>query len=67
MTKATPPGPERASGAKMTLRVYRVNGEGAVTEDGGTLCVMPCEWPLPTTAAFPPCKCVRCRGRRAAR
>lgn len=66
MSKATAPGRERDPGVKMTIRVYSVNRGGQVTQDRGTLSIMPGEGPLPTTAEYPPCECVGCRGRRAA-
>ncbi|MFG3164447.1 DUF6415 family natural product biosynthesis protein [Streptomyces sp. NPDC048232] len=50
-------------GARMTIRVYRVNRYGTVTEDRGTVSVLTGDGPPPATSAFPPCSCSRCRGQ----
>ncbi|GHB80262.1 hypothetical protein GCM10010377_82660 [Streptomyces viridiviolaceus] len=49
----------------MTLRVYRVNADGAVTEVRGTLNVKGTETPLPLTDQYPPCTCPRHRAGQA--
>ncbi|MFB7085985.1 hypothetical protein [Streptomyces sp. NPDC056296] len=41
----------------MTLHVYRLNRDGAVTEDHGTVNVEGKETPLPLRDVYPPCKC----------
>ncbi|WP_406168851.1 hypothetical protein [Streptomyces sp. NBC_00996] len=56
MTNATTP---RKLGVKMTIRVYSVNGDGAVTGDRGTVSVPYGQQPLPLDHAFPPCQCPR--------
>ncbi|MFC7016189.1 hypothetical protein ACFQMH_31765 [Streptomyces viridiviolaceus] len=55
----------RKPGVKMTLRVYRVNADGAVTEVRGTLNVKGTETPLPLTDQYPPCTCPRHRAGQA--
>ncbi|MEU3896642.1 hypothetical protein [Streptomyces sp. NPDC045251] len=50
----------------MTLHVYRVNRDGAVTKDLGTVDVKGKEAPLPTRDAYPPCECPRHRASQAA-
>ncbi|MGA5506047.1 hypothetical protein [Streptomyces umbrinus] len=45
----------------MTIRVYAVSRAGQITEDRGTLSVMPGQEPLPTMGIFPPCDCPRHR------
>jgi hypothetical protein len=49
----------------LTLRVYKVNTEGAVTEDRGKVEILTGGRadPLPRTSAYPPCRCPRCRTR----
>ncbi|MER5788003.1 DUF6415 family natural product biosynthesis protein [Streptomyces sp. NPDC001980] len=49
----------------MTMRVYRVNREGTVVEDRGTVSVRHGRQPAPDTP-LPPCTCRRCRGSRSA-
>jgi hypothetical protein len=66
MPNATCPSQEYPPVAKMTIRVYRVNRFGALTEDRGTVSVLPIEGPLPFTSAFPPCACPHCRVGEAA-
>lgn len=56
----------RKSGARMTLHVYRVNQDGAVTKDFGTVHVKGKEAPLPVRDAYPPCRCPRHRAAQAA-
>ncbi|MFE7441729.1 DUF6415 family natural product biosynthesis protein [Streptomyces chartreusis] len=51
----------------MTIRVYRMDRYGTVTEDSGTVRVLPGDEPPPTTSALPPCACPRCRGPRTGR
>ncbi|MEU6380017.1 hypothetical protein [Streptomyces sp. NPDC046909] len=48
--------------SRLTLRIYRLDAEGTVTEDRGRL-----EFiaggraePVPWTSAYPPCACPRC-------
>lgn len=50
----------------MTIRVYRMDRYGTVTEDGGTVRVLPGDGPPPATSALPPCACRRCRGQQTA-
>ncbi|WP_326726452.1 hypothetical protein OG418_49840 [Streptomyces phaeochromogenes] len=66
MAEATVPSGEREPGAKMTIRVYAMSRAGQITEDRGTLSVMPGQEPLPTMGIFPPCDCPRHRGQRLA-
>lgn len=42
-------------GVKMTLRVYRVDRHGTVTQDRGTIKVLAGDEPLPLSTACPPC------------
>lgn len=56
----------RKPGARMTLHVYRVNRDGAVVEDRGTVCVKGKEAPLPIRDAYPPCECPHHRAVQAA-
>lgn len=58
--KATAPEP----GVKMRLRVYSVNRAGIITEDRGSLDVLPETGPPPLSTAFPPCACPRCVAAR---
>jgi hypothetical protein len=67
MEQSTTPRREREPGAKMTIRVYVVSRAGQITEDRGTLSVMPGEEPLPTQGLYPPCGCPLHRGQRIAR
>ncbi|MFS8201013.1 hypothetical protein ACLVWQ_20275 [Streptomyces sp. CWNU-52B] len=55
--------PRRRS--RLTLRVYRVDAAGAVTEDRGRVEVLTGGRgaALPLTSAYPPCRCPRCRTR----
>ncbi|MFJ8191645.1 hypothetical protein ACIQ8D_18035 [Streptomyces sp. NPDC096094] len=50
----------------MTLHVYRVDRDGAVTEDRDTVNVKGKEGPLPLRDEYPPCQCPRHRVGRAA-
>ncbi|MFE8926445.1 hypothetical protein [Streptomyces rochei] len=50
----------------MTLHVYRVTRDGAVTQDFGTVNVKGKETPLPIRDAYPPCECPRHRAAQAA-
>ncbi|MEU3899720.1 hypothetical protein [Streptomyces sp. NPDC045251] len=50
----------------MTLHVYRVDRDGAVTQDFGTVNVKGKEAPLPLRDAYPPCRCPRHRAAQAA-
>ncbi|MEU0738328.1 hypothetical protein [Streptomyces sp. NPDC006134] len=52
-------------GAKMTLRVYRVDADGAVVEDRGTVSVTDRTGPPPLHSGFPPCACPRHRDEQA--
>ncbi|MFD8261671.1 hypothetical protein ACFV19_22680 [Streptomyces griseoluteus] len=45
---------------RLTLRVYRVTGDGRITDDTGTRQVPPCDEPL-ATGTWPPCRCPRHR------
>ncbi|MFD4261958.1 hypothetical protein ACFWR9_31135 [Streptomyces sp. NPDC058534] len=45
----------------MTIRVYRVNQDGAVTEDRGTVNVWDGKKPPPMFDVYPPCACPRHR------
>ena len=49
---------------KMTMRVYRVNREGTVVEDRGTVSIRHDEQPAPDMP-LPPCTCRRCRDGQA--
>ncbi|MFJ7075501.1 DUF6415 family natural product biosynthesis protein [Streptomyces sp. NPDC098781] len=49
----------------MTIRVYRMDRYGTVTEDRGTVSVLPADEPPPVTSALPPCACRGCRGQQA--
>jgi hypothetical protein len=64
MTNTTAPPQSRV---KMSIRVYRVDRHGSVTEDRGTVTTISYgeEPPLPTMAVKPPCKCPRCRAGQA--
>ncbi|MGW3419005.1 hypothetical protein [Streptomyces phaeochromogenes] len=55
--------PRRRS--RLTLRVYTVDVDGAVTDDRGKVEVRTGSRadPLPHTSAYPPCGCPRCRTR----
>lgn len=56
------------SGVKMTIRVYRVDRHGIVSEDRGTVAVAGGDEPqAPATLRFPPCSCPRCRAGQPAR
>ena len=59
MGQATAPVDRGESGARMTIRVYSVGADGAVTGDRGTVSVMAGDGPVPTSDAFPPCRCPR--------
>lgn len=61
MTNATSPPPDDPPPAKMTITVYRVNRQGAVIQECGTVSFPPLEGPPPFTNAFPPCQCPTCR------
>ncbi|WP_217253727.1 hypothetical protein [Streptomyces sp. AC602_WCS936] len=50
----------------MTLHVYRVNRDGAVTKDFGTVKVKGKEALLPVRDAYPPCRCPHHRATQAA-
>ncbi|MDN3024815.1 hypothetical protein [Streptomyces sp. S.PB5] len=52
--------------SRLTLRVYRLNAEGRVTEDRGSLEIIAGgrHEPVPRTSAYPPCACPRCRTPR---
>lgn len=50
----------------MTLHVYRVNRDGVVTRDFGTVDVKGKEAPLPFRDAYPPCRCPHHRAAQAA-
>ncbi|MFE9649885.1 hypothetical protein ACFYO0_38400 [Streptomyces sp. NPDC006365] len=56
-----PETPRRRS--RLTLRVYKVNAQGAVTEDRGEVEVLTGGRtdPVPRTSSYPPCGCPRCR------
>ncbi|MFI1768983.1 hypothetical protein ACH41H_44095 [Streptomyces sp. NPDC020800] len=49
----------------MTIRVYRVDRYGAVTQDRGKVVVPPAQ-ELETSTAFPPCQCPFHRAGQAA-
>ncbi|MFF8727898.1 hypothetical protein ACF073_15605 [Streptomyces sp. NPDC015171] len=66
MTNAACPPPDHRPAAKMTIRVYRVNQHGTVTQERGTVTVAPVEGPPPLTSAFPSCECPACRAGEAA-
>ncbi|WP_151479353.1 hypothetical protein [Streptomyces albicerus] len=54
------PSPRRS---RLTLRVYKVDADGAVTEDRGEVKVLTGgrAEPLPHMSAYPPCECPGCR------
>ncbi|MET7776348.1 hypothetical protein ABZT28_11250 [Streptomyces sp. NPDC005388] len=57
MTNVTAREPEADRASTMTLRVYSVSREGLITEDRGTVAVLPCQ-DLPIGMnGFPPCQC----------
>jgi hypothetical protein len=49
--------------SRLTLRIYKVNAQGTVTEDRGKVEVLTGGRadPLPRTSAYPPCGCPGCR------
>ncbi|WP_314412649.1 hypothetical protein [Streptomyces sp. DSM 40484] len=61
-----PTGPRR-QGARLTLRVYTVDGQGTVTGERSRVEIRtrggsgPLPPPLPQTSAYPPCRCPHCR------
>ena len=52
--------------SRMTMRVYKIDGEDTVTEDRSEVEILACSGtePVPNTSAYPPCGCPRCRARR---
>ncbi|MDW8807429.1 hypothetical protein P1P68_22235 [Streptomyces scabiei] len=50
---------------RMTIRVYSVAANGTITGDSGTVSVRGGDGPVPTSDAFPPCRCPRHRAARA--
>jgi hypothetical protein len=54
----------RKHGVKMTMRVYRMNRDGEVTEDHGTVDIEDVKAPVPLNDAYPPCRCSRHRAAR---
>ncbi|MEU9882592.1 hypothetical protein [Streptomyces phaeochromogenes] len=50
----------------MTIRVYAVSRTGQITEDRGTLSVMPGQELPPMMGIFPPCDCPHHREQRLA-
>lgn len=65
MGQATAPVEQGESSARMTIRVYSVGPDGAVMGDRGTVRVMASDGPVPTSHAYPPCRCPRHRAARA--
>ncbi|MGC5565621.1 hypothetical protein ACPYPG_22655 [Streptomyces sp. FR-108] len=65
MTDAPEPAGPRRQGARLTLRVYTVDGQGTVTGERSRVEVRARGGsgppPLPRTSAYPPCGCPRCR------
>jgi hypothetical protein len=51
---------------KMTMRVYRVNGDGVVTEDRGVVSVPEFTGTVAFDKGYPPCLCPRHRAGRQA-
>ncbi|MBT2399772.1 hypothetical protein [Streptomyces sp. ISL-100] len=51
--------------SRLTLRTYKVNTQGAVTEDSGKVVALSDRDAnaLSPTSAYPPCGCQRCRPR----
>ncbi|BCL22261.1 hypothetical protein GCM10017668_41040 [Streptomyces tuirus] len=49
--------------SRLTIHVYKINAEGAVTEERGKVEFLADEHihPVPFTSAYPPCGCPRCR------
>lgn len=64
MTNVTAREPEAQGGSTMTLRVYSVTRDGFVTEDRGTVTVLPCQDQPIGMSGFPPCQCPRHAGRK---
>ncbi|GHE92947.1 hypothetical protein E5082_28650 [Streptomyces griseoluteus] len=60
MANLTPPPARAELEPRLTLRVYRVIGNGRITDDTGTRQVPPCDEPL-ATGTWPPCQCPRHR------
>jgi len=54
------------SRSRLTLRVYKVDTDGAVTEDRGEVEILVGgrAGPVPCTSAYPPCGCPRCRAQQ---
>ncbi len=52
--------------SRLTLRVYRLDADGTVTEDRGKLEILAGgrAEPVPRTSAYPPCACPRCEAPR---
>ncbi|MEV0639641.1 hypothetical protein AB0I77_32845 [Streptomyces sp. NPDC050619] len=52
--------------SRLTLHVYKINAEGAVTEDRGEVEILVGgrAEPVPWTSAYPPCACTRCSATR---
>ncbi|WP_405647096.1 hypothetical protein [Streptomyces sp. NBC_00019] len=52
--------------SRLTLRVYKLDTDGTVTEDRGKVEILAGgrAEPLPRTSAYPSCACPRCRTRR---
>ncbi|MFF5494633.1 hypothetical protein [Streptomyces aquilus] len=52
--------------SRLTLRVYRLDTEGTVTEDRGRLEIIAGgrAEPMPWTSTYPPCACPRCGAPR---
>lgn len=48
--------------SRLTLRVYKMDAEGAVTVDRGEVEILAGGQtdPVPSTSAYPPCACPRC-------
>ena len=49
--------------SRLTLRVYKIDAGGTVTEDRGKVEILAGghREPVPYTSAYPPCSCPRCR------
>lgn len=52
--------------SRLTLRIYRIDREGRVTDDRGKVEVVAGGHgePVPFTSAYPPCSCRRCTAAR---
>lgn len=52
---------------RMTIHVYRVDRNGTVIDDRGSVNVTDRWGQVPVRSVFPPCRCHRCAGRAGTR